>query len=280
VGGVRFDRYDYNEAIAFPAFEGTLRFKGFSPKVGLTYSLIPKTWDCFASYSRPFKAPNVDDFAAEFPDFASNIHLKAQQANSYELGTRITRIPFTAKVTWFYTRTDKEILFNQLDFQNQNFDTQRTGIESSIQANFQDYLRSYLTYTFVEAEFRKGPFAHNTIPGTPVHTVTAGVGVAPIKSIWVNLDWQLVNDFYRINDLTNSLKRGNNYGILNLKLQYTLPQRLMSREGPKLSTYLKILNLTNAKYISFQSSNGKNLQGAGDYPMPPITFTGGVNLQF
>ena len=280
VGGLRFDRFDYNEAISSPAFDGSLRFKGFSPKVGLTYALIPKTWDCFASYSRPFKAPNVDDFASQFPDFASNVHLKPQQATAYELGTRFTKTPLTAKTTWFYTRTTKEILFNQLAFQNQNVDTQRTGVESSLQVMLPDDLRSYLTYTFVAPVFRKGPFTHNTIPGTPAHTVTAGLGLSPLESLWVDLDVQLISNFYRINDLNNSLKKANTYGVLNLTLQYQLPKHFIERGCPALTTYLKIQNVTNRKYITFQSSNGKNLLGAGDYPMPPITFTAGVSMQF
>ena len=280
VGGLRFDRFDYREAISSPAFEGTLRFKGFSPKVGLRYGLIPKTWDVFASYSRPFKAPNVDDFAAQMPDFASNIHLKPQQATAYEIGTQFIKAPLAANATWFYTRTSKEILFNQLAFQNQNFDTQRTGIESAVRLEVPNALRSSLAYTVVAAEFRKGPFAHNTIPGTPTHMLTAGLGVSPVESLWVDLDWQLVKDFYRVNDLNNSLKKARGYGVLNLTVQYELPASRAARGRPSLATYLKIQNITNARYITFQSSNGRNLLGAGDYPMPPITFTGGVEMRF
>lgn len=271
VTGLRFDKFRYQEAISFPSFEGTLRFQGFSPKAGLTYALVPNVVDLFASYSRPFKAPNVDDFTARVPDFAGNVDLKPQQADAYELGLRLTKAPLRANATWFYTKMTDEILFNQLAFQNQNFDTRRLGVEFGTRFELPDQLRTYVTYTVVDAEFRKGQFAGNTIPGTPTHLLNAGGGFSPVKGFWIDLDWQLVNDFYRINDFRNILPKADNYGVLNLKLEY---------ENPTVRMFVKIENLTNEEYVSFQSSNASNLLGAGESPSPPTTFVGGVTLKF
>ncbi len=271
ISGLRLDKFRYQEAISSPSFEGTLRFQGFSPKAGLTYVLVPNRVDLFASYSRPFKAPNVDDFTARVPDFAGNVDLKPQQANTTELGTRITNAPLSADVTWFYTTVDDEILFNRLSFQNQNFDTRRTGVELGTRLELPDQLRAYVNYTVVDAEFRKGRFASNTIPGTPTHLLNAGAGFSLVKGFWIDLEWQLVNDFYRINDFSNILPKADNYGVLNLKLEY---------ENPTVRMFLKIENLTNEEYVSFQSSNASNLLGAGESPSPPTTFVGGVTLKF
>ena len=257
-----------------------MRFKGFGPTVGVTYAVLPRAWDVFVSYSRPFKSPNVDDFAAEFPDYASNIQLKPQQANAYELGTRAFHGPWTLKSTWFYASTAKEILFNPLDFQSQNFDTRRMGLESSVRFELPSRLHSSLTYTVMDARFHKGPFASNTIPGTPRHTFRAGVGVSPLPLLWMDLDWLVVDDFFRINDVQNKLGKELGYNVLNLIVQYSVPHTGAWHTWPAMDAYVKFENLTNQHYNAFTSSNGKTLLGAGEYPMPSFGITGGVTVRF
>lgn len=281
IGGLRFDKFHYEEALTFPDFTGTLHFEGWSPKLAIAYSVIPEQVKLFASYARPFKAPNVDDLSARTPDFPGNADLKPQQADTYEVGAALSRTWLHAQLTGFYTRIDDEILVNGLNTQNQNFDTRRIGIEASLRMEDPSHhVRSYLTYTFVDAEFRKGQFNQQTIPGTPEHTLNASVGVSPLEALWVDLSWQLVHDFFRINDMQNRLGGADNYGVLNLLVQYEMPERLASRRWPRLRAYVKVENLTNEEYVTFQSSNGSNLGGAGEYPMPPTTVVGGLTMTF
>ncbi|MBI4323159.1 MAG: TonB-dependent receptor [Candidatus Omnitrophica bacterium] len=282
IAGLRFDKFRYGEALSFPSFVGTLHFNGFSPKAGLVYSLIPKTCEVFASYSRPFKAPNVDDYSGIIKDFVGNINLRPQEANTYEVGLRLTRPRVRANATAFYIRTHDEILFNRLSGafgQNDNFETRRVGAELGAHAEVPDRLRGSLAYTFVDAAFRKGSFSGHTIPGTPKHTLNTSVGISPVRGLWLDLDWELVNDFFRINDFNNILP-ADNYGVLNLTLQYELPEALTQGRGPATKAFLKIQNLTNEEYAAFQSSNGSNSSGAGENPAPPIGFFGGLTVKF
>ncbi|MBI2885241.1 MAG: TonB-dependent receptor [Candidatus Omnitrophica bacterium] len=270
VSGLRYDRFRYTEAMSFPAFEGTLRFEGFSPKVGTRYAVLPGVWDVFASYSRPFKAPSVDDFSAQVAQFAGNVDLRPQQADTYEVGTRITPGPVEAGITGFYLKTQDEILFNRVAFQNQNYDTRRLGAEMSVRAS-SAHARGYTSYTVVDASFHKGAFDGNRIPGTPAQQLSAGVGVSPLPGWWVDLDWQLVNDFYLINDFNNALPKADNYGVLNLTLAY---ERSWGR------AFLTFYNVTNEEYVSFQSSNATDLSGAGENPMPPLHVVAGIRTKF
>ena len=281
VTGLRFDKSRYTEAISFPDFTGTLRFQGFSPKAGVTYEVLPHVLNVFASYARPFKAPNVDDFSARVQSFPGNADLKPQQADTYETGLRWTGELGRAEATWFYTRINDEILVNGLTNQNQNFDTRRVGLELAGHAESPDHrVRGSVAYTVVDAEFRKGPLNGYTIPGTPVHTLHLGVGIRPIEPCWIDLDWDVVNDFYRINDMTNALGKADNYGVLNLTLRYTLPEPRQAHGAPAVTAYLKVDNITNEEYVTFQSSNGTNLNGAGEFPMPPTAVFGGVTVAF
>ncbi len=278
IAGARYDRSRYQESLSFPSFLGTLRFQGWSPKLAMTYTVVPNRLNVFGSYSRPFKAPNIDDLSARVPDFVGNVDLKPQQADTYELGVRAEDGPWSSNATWFSAATDREILLNRITFQNQNFDTRRVGLELATRAQW-ERVRSYANYTVVDAEFHKGPFAGNTVPGTPRQTMHAGLGVSPIPHAWIDPDWTVDNDFYRINDMLNRLGKADNYGVLNLLLQYELTHPA-DAHLPSMQGYLKIENITNEEYVTFQSSNGSNLNGAGESPMPPTTFSGGLTIRF
>ena len=273
VGGFRYDRARFQEDISYPAFVGVLLFHGLSPKVGLSVDVL-KPLTLYASYSRPFKAPNVDDFsAAVATGFFGNVSLQPQQGDAYELGFRTTGTPLgSLKGAWFYTLIDDEILVNAVTggFQSQNFDTIRSGVEiSATPALPIPRLTSTLTYTFTDAKFRKGSFDGKTLPATPHHrfTATAQYEVAP--HLFLTADWLLVQSFFRINDFGNALP-GHDYGVLNVGVRYALKHA---------TAYLKIANVTNAEYTSFQSSDGA-LITTGENPAPPITFLGGVTYRF
>jgi len=285
VGGLRFDKFRYEESLTFPAFNGTLRFEGWSPKVGVTFAAIPACWDLFASYARPFKAPNVDDFSSRLgSSFSGNADLEPQQADTFEFGTRLTVENLRMSGTWFFIRTEDEILLNQLatpSATNQNFDTQRVGVELDLRHSISERVRTYATYTFVDAEFRKGQFTEYTIPGTPEHLFNAGVGISPLEGLWVDLQWQLVHDYFRINDLRNTLGGADNYGVLNLVCRYELPRPSKAgRWWPTATAFFRVDNLTDEEYVAFQTSNGTNLTGAGEAPAPPRSFYGGLTLKF
>lgn len=279
VGGVRFDKSRYETSLSFPDFNGTLRFEGWSPRLGVSYVVVPKRLRLFATYARPFKSPNVDDFSSRVSTIArSNADLLPQQADTYEAGVAASARGFQASATGFFIRTKDEILYNNLSFTNENFDTRRVGWEWSLRAEPADgRVRSYATYTFVDGEFREGQFAGRTIPGSPEHTLHAGVGVSPLARLWIDLDWTLVHDMVRVNDFNNALSGADNYGVLNLLAQYELPPK---DQRPEVSVYLRIDNLTNEEYVTYQSSNSTNLLGAGEAPMPPIGFTGGIAIRF
>ncbi|PIQ83991.1 MAG: hypothetical protein COV75_04595 [Candidatus Omnitrophica bacterium CG11_big_fil_rev_8_21_14_0_20_63_9] len=284
VAGLRFDKSRYEESLTFPVFDGTLRFEGWSPKLGVIVNAVPEMLDVFVSYARPFKAPNVDDFSSRLgSSFSGNADLEPQQADTYELGLRLDRSPATFSATAFYTRIDDEILLNSLatPFQtNQNFNTRRFGVEFSSRWMWAERLRGSATYTFVDAEFRKGTFAGLTIPGTPEHILNASLGVSPWPGLWMDLHWQLVQDYLRVNDMSNTLGGADNYGVLDLICQYDVPEPSAGFSWADWSAYLKVLNLTNEEYVTYQSSNGTNLNGAGEAPMPPTTFIAGVDVAF
>ena len=143
-------------------------------------------------------------------------------------------------------------------------------VPRTTRGQWRDRLRGSATYTISRAEFIKPPFNNYTIPGIPEQLVNMSVGVSPIRLLWIDLDWQLVQNMFEVNDFTNMLP-ADDYGVLNLRIQFG---------DSNARVYLVLQNLTNEEYSSFQSSNGSNASGAGQYPMPPFGVTGGVSVKF
>ncbi len=271
LGGLRYDRSRFEEDIQFPSFVGTLRFHGLSPQAGITVDVFHPV-ALYASYARPFKAPNVDDFSASVPSpYVGNIDLKPQQGDTYEVGVRAKNPKLgSIKSALFFNRIDQEILFDATTFQNQNMDTRRMGLELAAEPpTIIPHLTGQITYTYSEAEFRKGAFKGHAIPGVPEHRVTANATYEALPHLFLSFDWLLVQDFFRINDFTNQL-RGDNYGVLNLGARVVQPH---------YTVHTRIENVTNEEYTTFQSSNG-SIVSTGENPAPPIGFYGGVTVNF
>jgi len=273
VGGFRYDQSRFTEDLSFPTFTGTLRFHGLSPKAGVSVD-VAKPLTIYASFARPFKAPNVDDFSAVVPSgFFSNVDLQPQQGPSFEMGTRVKDERLGAlEASWFYTRIDNEILFNSLpgNSQNQNFDTVRTGIETSFRPHLPlPHLTSTLTYTHLDATFRKGPFQHHRLPAVPQDRFAADLTYEPLPHLFCSIDWLAVHGFFRINDFNNTLP-GRDYGVVNLNVRFVHDHVIV---------YGKIENLLNEEYSSFQSSNGVTAS-TGENPAPPTSFLLGLTLKF
>lgn len=271
VAGLRYDRARFEESLQFPSFTGTLRFEGWSPRIALSADVWgPVT--VYGSYARPFKAPQVDDFAAVVPTgFFGNIDLQPQQADDYALGVRasVARVG-QLEACWFFMRIDDEILFNDLVDQSQNFDTRRAGLElSATPAVPVPGLVGRIAYSFTDAEFRKGQFADGTVPGAPEHRVTASVSYELLRGVFLMADWLLVHDFFRINDFTNAAP-GDNYGVLDLGLRV---------DYHAARFFAKIENATNEEYTTYQSSDGFSA-ATGENPSPPIALRAGVSVAF
>jgi len=259
-----------------------MKISGIQPPRPLTHDLLKNTISqldaaepltVYANVARPFKSPNVFDFAVAIDfGFIGNAELKPQQGTEYEVGVRL-HDPHLGSLgaNWFHSKVEDEILFNNLTFRSENFDTARTGVELTVKPTMPiPKLNGLFTYTFLKAEFRKGLYKDKSLPGVPEHQAALHLSYKPIPKLQCSLDWMIVHDFFRINDFTNSLP-GDNYGVLNLGIRYHVK--------PNATLHFRVENATNEEYTSFQSSNGVTVS-TGENPAPPVVFAGGITLQF
>ncbi|MBI3318051.1 MAG: TonB-dependent receptor [Candidatus Omnitrophica bacterium] len=269
--GFRYDKSRYEEDLTFPAFAGTLRFSGSSPKGGLTYQVSDRM-SLFASVARSFKAPNIDDLDAVLPPFNDATDLQPQEANHLEAGFRWNPVRWARiKLAGFGVHTKDEILFNPFTSANANFTTRRAGLELGLEGDLPwRGITTYGTYSLLKATFHKGAFTGYEIPATPRHKVTCGLHLPLTRGLSADLDTLWVGKQWRINDFNNQLP-ADIYGVVNLALNFQLPRRAKA--------YFKLLNLLDEEYETFPSSNG-TVVSTGENPAPPRTFAAGVSWDF
>jgi outer membrane receptor protein involved in Fe transport len=268
VGSLRYDKYRYDEQLAFPAFDGTLRYDGRSPRLGATVDVTDEV-ALFASASRTFKAPNIDDLDAVLPPFNDNVDLHPQQADHYEAGARARAAPWCqVEATGFLIRIDDEILFDPFTFANGNVDTRRVGAELGVNGRVGEPWKYGVTYSIVRAEFRQGAFTGYHLPITPEHRATTSL-TYHVTSAWsVRLDGLLVSDQFRVNDFLNRFP-ADNYGVVDLHVRY---------ERPSWDGFFTVQNLLNEEYSTFQSSTGVAV-ATGENPAPPTAWLAGITIR-
>lgn len=267
--GFRYDHSSYHEDLTFPTFNGKLRFKGTSPKLGLTYLLNDRT-ALYTSWTQSFKAPNIDDLDAVLPPYNDNVGVEPQTARTLEGGIKWTTAPWLhLDATLFQTRIRNEILFNPSTFANTNFPTRRTGLELAARGSAWHERFSYgAAYTFVRARFTKGDFTGYVVPGTPEHQVTARATYRVTPWLEGTVDYRWIDTQFRINNFVNTLP-GSAYGVANATVRYVRPNHEL---------FFTLQNLTNKQYSEFQSSNGTAIS-TGENPAPPRTFIVGSRVK-
>ena len=267
--GCRYDRSRYEEALTFPTFVGTLRFQGSSPKAAISYA-VNDQWSVYTSFTRAFKAPNIDDMDAVLPPFNDSVNIKPQRANHYEIGTHWKAAPWLRfGAAGFVIRTKDEIIFDPFTFANANYTTQRKGVELNFDGELKPKGISYYgTYTLMKGRFYKGAFTGYEIPMIPRHRGTAGVRLPIVKNLTAAFDLLMVSRQFRTNDFNNRF-RANGYHVVDGTLEYKFP---------KFKAFFKVLNFLDEEYESAPSSNGSAVS-TGVNPALPRTWIAGVSWE-
>ena len=270
VGGFRYDRVRFDEALALPTFNGTLPFIGRGATAGASFTLVEGV-SVYANYARVFKAPNIDDLDAVLPPYNDSVGVRPQLADHFDVGLRLRPARWLhAEAAWFAAIIKRELIFNPFTFATDNFNTKRAGLELSIDGECaHPSLAYYLTGSITRAHFTKSVFSGYVVPGTPEYQLNAGLTYEPLRGLRVGLDWQLVSTQFRINDLLNQFP-ADNYGVLSMTARY---------ERDWYAIYLTVNNVTNEEYGTFQGSTG-NAVSTGENPMPPTHWIAGVTMRF
>ncbi len=266
--GVRYDDIDWNiYDLLTPSLEKKKKSTHLSPSVGFEVKPIPAA-AIFMSFSEAFKVPDANTLIFETPNiFTPNPAIDSSVARHKELGVRLKQAEWgQLKIAGYLIETKKEILFNDITNTNENFDTDRQGLEISEDWVFSEYLRGVLRYTFADSEFDNGVFDGRKIPLVPESQWTAGVTLTPNKEWKIGLLANAVYDRYALNDF-NNIFPAEDYWTAGLSVNY---------HHDNWELFIKADNIFGEEYSTFTTSNGQDLLNVN--PAPEESFEFGLRI--
>lgn len=241
-----FDYYNYTGLIA--PFEATTHDKKDAFRSSFTY-LFSKDGKVFLSYGKGFRFPVTQELfnawnSLSFPPRPPiDPDITAQTTKEWDLGVKWEpHKRISGEVTFFLSRSDNELFYNDLDFTNQNYGkTERRGIEARVGWIIVPGLRLDGTYSWVDARFREGRFRGKDIPLVPAQKLS-GLLSYSYKEVMVKLISTYTGDRYMVNDLENRFRKLPGATVFDAHIRYGIGNLALS---------LAVKNLTGKKYDSY-----------------------------
>lgn len=232
VGGYRHEFADYTFAYhdndlhhygQNPDQDNKVKFNIDSFNSGLTYTYKDDS-NLFLNVSRSFRFPEVDEFTymdATTWQTLLNTALKPQSSIDYQVGLRHKFSDrLHGSLSLFRMNVKNELYLNAMDTwdgyewnsKNENYHrTVHEGIESSLDAKFNDRITLFVNYTFSNAYFDGGQYSGNEIPLVPKHKGGVGLKFALPMNMTFNIIGTYVGSRYYMNDQANAYSRLNSY---------------------------------------------------------------------
>jgi iron complex outermembrane receptor protein len=277
-----------NTDVATPANNFTDQEKHYNAEAyeaGLTW-LVGQQSKIFAKYATVYRIPFLDEVAM-FNGYSGgtlfNKNLEKEKGISAEAGTEfypldrlkvgltVFRIDMEDEISWFATG-----LFTGY---NKNQDkTRHDGAEISLSYLWEKRARLYGNFTYHLATFENGPYNKKEMPLVPNRLANAGVEIYLPYDLMLRPEVRYVGDAFLSQDYNNIAEKLDSYTLINLYLSYK-----PSFGKIHMTAFFGAENLGDVKYASFGSYNVPAYGAGGPntyYPMPGITFKGGLSLEF
>ena len=268
-----------------PANNFTDRDKTYNAEAyeaGLTW-LVGKQSKIFAKYATVYRIPFLDEVAS-FNGFGGELFLKnleKEKGISVEAGTEFYPLNnLKIGLTLFRIDMEDEIQYVYVtpwSGYNQNVGKSRhDGAEISLSYLWEKRARLYGNFTYHMATVEDGG-ANNKkeMPLVPNRMANAGVELYLPWNLMLRPEIRYVGDAFLSGDNDNNTEKLEAYTLYTLYLSYK-----PSVGKVRVTAFFSVENLTDVKYSSFGSDNvswgGINTY----YPMPGITFKGGLSFEF
>ena len=255
-------------------------------EAGLTW-LWGKKSKVFAKYATVYRIPFLDEVASfngGGGGFLTN--LDKEKGISMETGTEFYPLE-NLKIGLTLFRIDMEDEIQYVGFfptgYNQNTgSTRHDGAEVSLSYLWEKYARLYGNFTYHKATYEE------PVPGyqnnkkelwlVPNQMANVGLEIYLPYNLMLRPEIRYVGDSFLSQDYNNTGEKLDSYTLINLYLSYK-----PSFGKLHMTAFCGVENLGNVNYSSFGSYN---VPGYGPgapstyYPMPGITFKGGLSFEF
>ncbi len=267
-------RYDHREWDLFVTGTGDLDRHAdvWSPRLAAHYRWADRT-STWVSLSRAFRLPTGNEIGAvgvfDGQPFFPNPSIDPIAANTIEIGTRVDRWALLGgSLVYYYSHVEDDIILNPFTFQNENFNSNRQGIELTLTSRPAEWLDLYYTTAYTDARFDGGAYDDNRLPLVPEWQLTGGVNWRPAAG------WQLTFETIYLagqrptNDLDNLFDE-NEFVVCNLKIRYARDH---------WTVFAAANNLFDELYETYPLSNGSTTRKYN--PAPGFNFQAGASVTF
>lgn len=227
------------------------------PGVDVSYNLV-KNWLITGSYNYTIGHPTFTDIWYKGPNNIGNADLRPYFQNSYEMGTKFSRVKVNLALAAFYTQGKNNIdwLLNASDSLNPFYKatnitlSENYGFEASFRyspiaeglmgALVHDF---YFGYTYIQS-YRSVPVSVSKY-GPLNHKISARLEQK--FNQWLLLSWNFLYKQRSGTYLSYSFE--NNSYLYNVFPEVFLMDARISAQLSKVLLYLEITNLLNSKYV-------------------------------
>ena len=291
-GGYRSERTTIkgsNKDLATPDNNFTDQSKIYNAEAyeaGLTLLLGRKS-KAFAKYASVYRIPFVDEvafFQGGTGGFGFLTNLEKEKGTSMEAGTEFYPLDnLKIGLTLFRIDMEDEIKYTG-QYPNghmQNLDkTRHDGVEVSLSYLWEKRAKFYGNFTYHLATFENGANSKKEMPLVPNQMANAGAEIYLPYNLSLRTEVRHVGDAFLSGDNDNSTEKLEAYTLLNFYIHY---KPTFGKLG--LTAFLGVDNVADVKYSSFGLDNEQySYPGVSYsncyYPMPGITFKGGLSIEF
>ena len=256
-------------------------------EAGLTW-----IWDeqsrVYAKYATVYRIPFLDEVAS-FSGFGGSFlkDLEKEKGKSMEVGAEYYPLQ-NLKLGIALFRIDMEneieyVIYDPVWYLGENRNVGKTrhdGAEISVSYLLPKYFKVYGNYTYHMATFENGVNNKKEMPMVPNHMANAGLEIYLPFNITLRPEVQYVSQSYLSGDNDNNTEKLDDHTLLNVYVQYK-----PALDKLQLTAFLGVDNVADVKYSSFGIDYERyNSPGVSYpnyyYPMPGITFKGGISFEF
>jgi iron complex outermembrane receptor protein len=247
-------------------------------EAGLTW-LWGKKSKVFAKYATVYRIPFIDEVASfngAGGGFLTN--LDKEKGISTEVGTEFYPLNnLKIGLTLFRIDMEDEIQYVGVfpTGYNQNTgSTRHDGAEVSLSYLLEKYALVYGNFTYHKATYEDGLYNKKELWLVPNRMATVGMEIYLPYNLMLRPEVRYVGDAFLSQDFNNVGEKLDSYTLLNIYLSYKPPI-----EKVKMTAFFGVENLADVKYSSF-GMYGAPWSDNTYYPMPGITFKGGLSFEF
>jgi len=268
--GVRHSRVSFgNSDEILHAYDSIRVFKATTPVAGIVYKVNP-SFNLYANAGRGFETPTFIE--TEYADTLAtkpNTTIQPSTSKNYEIGAKaFLTNNILMNVALFKTITKKEIIMIEYAadaavYGNAPGETERKGVELSVDANLPNNFKTYLSYSYLDAQFKE-EFS-SSYSGAGLQPVLAGNKIPGTykNRAYAELSWRYpslgfytaIEGIYSSNSFTDDKNSASAdaYTVFNWKGSFQQNFNKFS-----VSEFVRLDNITDKNYVSSVRVNDKD----------------------